>query len=74
MNYGKAYKAVMNEMFGDGIMSAIAFKTEVAKEVVVDPETGVESTWAVITMRGKWYIFFFFLVFFRYFLVSRVVC
>ncbi|KAF8453376.1 cyanate lyase C-terminal domain-containing protein [Terfezia claveryi] len=40
MNYGKAYKAIMNEMFGDGIMSAIAFKTDVAKEVVVDPETG----------------------------------
>ncbi|KAF8445315.1 cyanate lyase C-terminal domain-containing protein [Terfezia claveryi] len=54
MNYGKAYKAIMNEMFGDGIMSAIAFKTDVAKEVVVDPETGVESTWAVITMKGKW--------------------
>ncbi|KAF8420987.1 cyanate hydratase [Tirmania nivea] len=54
MNYGKAYKAVMNEMFGDGIMSAIAFKTEVAKEVVVDPDTGAESTWAVIIMKGKW--------------------
>ena len=54
MNYGKAYKAVMNEMFGDGIMSAIAFKTDVGKEIVLDPETGIESTWVVITMKGKW--------------------
>ena len=39
LNYGKAYKAVMNEMFGDGIMSAIAFSTKVEKKVEVDPGT-----------------------------------
>ena len=54
LNYGKAYKAVMNEMFGDGIMSAIAFSTKVEKEVERDEKTGVETTYAVITMRGKW--------------------
>jgi len=48
-NYGYALKAVMNEKFGDGIMSAIAFSTKVDKEVDGD---GV--TWAVITLRGKW--------------------
>ena len=29
-NYGYAYKAVMNEKFGDGIMSAISFSTKVS--------------------------------------------
>jgi len=48
-NYGYAYKAVMNEKFGDGIMSAIAFSTKVEKEV---DEQG--NNWAVITLRGKW--------------------
>jgi cyanate lyase len=48
-NYGYAYKAVMNEKFGDGIMSGVCFKTDVGKEV---DETG--ATWAVITMKGKW--------------------
>ncbi|KAI5806922.1 cyanate lyase C-terminal domain-containing protein [Geopyxis carbonaria] len=48
-NYGQAYKAVLNEKFGDGIMSAISFSTKVEKEV---DENGAE--WAVITMRGKW--------------------
>lgn len=48
-NYGYAYKAVMNEKFGDGIMSAIAFSTDVKKET---DEQG--NNWAVITMRGKW--------------------
>ncbi|KAF8243267.1 cyanate hydratase [Wilcoxina mikolae CBS 423.85] len=48
-NYGMAYKAVMNEKFGDGIMSAIAFSTKVEKEV---DEQG--NQWAVITLRGKW--------------------
>jgi len=48
-NYGYAYKAVLNEKFGDGIMSAIAFSTKVEKDV---DENGV--TWAVITLRGKW--------------------
>ncbi|KKK18335.1 hypothetical protein AOCH_005959 [Aspergillus ochraceoroseus] len=31
-NYGYAYKAVLNEKFGDGIMSAISFSTKVEKE------------------------------------------
>ncbi|KAL1961113.1 hypothetical protein VTO42DRAFT_3058 [Malbranchea cinnamomea] len=48
-NYGYAYKAVMNEKFGDGIMSAIAFSTDVKKE---KDEQG--NDWAVITMKGKW--------------------
>ncbi|KAG5980106.1 Cyanate hydratase [Claviceps digitariae] len=48
-NYGYAYKAVMNEKFGDGIMSGVCFKTHVDKEV---DEEG--ATWAVITMKGKW--------------------
>lgn len=47
-NYGYAYKAVLNEKFGDGIMSAVTFSTKVEKEVDKDGE------WAVITMRGKW--------------------
>lgn len=33
-NYGYALKAVMNEKFGDGIMSAICFSSKVEKEVV----------------------------------------
>jgi len=48
-NYGYAYKAIFNEKFGDGIMSAICFTTKVEKEVAEDG-----STWAVITLRGKW--------------------
>ncbi|RPA91877.1 Cyanase [Choiromyces venosus 120613-1] len=48
-NYGLAYKAVLNEKFGDGIMSAIAFSTKVEKET---DDKGVD--WAVITLRGKW--------------------
>ncbi|KAF3908661.1 hypothetical protein AA313_de0205870 [Arthrobotrys entomopaga] len=48
-NYGQAYKAVLNEKFGDGIMSAIAFSTKVDKEV---DEQG--NTWVLISMRGKW--------------------
>lgn len=48
-NYGYAYKAVLNEKFGDGIMSAIAFSTDVKKEVDEN-----KNEWAVITMRGKW--------------------
>jgi cyanate lyase len=35
-NYGYAFKAVMNEKFGDGIMSAIAFSSKVEKEVDAD--------------------------------------
>jgi cyanate lyase len=48
-NYGYAYKAVLNEKFGDGIMSAISFTTKVEKE------TDEKGEWAVITLRGKWY-------------------
>jgi cyanate lyase len=48
-NYGYAYKAIMNEKFGDGIMSAICFSTKVDKEI---DESG--APWVVITMRGKW--------------------
>ncbi|KAK5118933.1 Cyanate hydratase [Meristemomyces frigidus] len=47
-NYGYAYKAVMNEKFGDGIMSAITFSTTVKKE------TDEKGDWCVITLRGKW--------------------
>ena len=48
-NYGYAYKAVLNEKFGDGIMSAISFSTKVEKET-----DGEGNNWAVITLRGKW--------------------
>ncbi|KAI1155725.1 cyanate hydratase [Nemania diffusa] len=48
-NYGYAFKAILNEKFGDGIMSAIAFSSKVEKEVDGD---GV--TWVNITLRGKW--------------------
>ncbi|EUC48825.1 hypothetical protein COCMIDRAFT_33692 [Bipolaris oryzae ATCC 44560] len=47
-NYGQAYKAVMHEKFGDGIMSAISFSTKVEKE------TDDKGEWAKITLRGKW--------------------
>lgn len=47
-NYGYAYKAVLNEKFGDGIMSAISFSTKVEKE------TDDKGEWAKITLRGKW--------------------
>ncbi|GAB7357847.1 hypothetical protein MBLNU230_g0018t1 [Neophaeotheca triangularis] len=47
-NYGYAYKGVLNEKFGDGIMSAISFSTKVEKE------TDEKGEWAVITLRGKW--------------------
>ena len=47
-NYGYAYKAVLNEKFGDGIMSAISFSTNVKKE------TDDKGDWVVITLRGKW--------------------
>ncbi|KAL0931282.1 cyanate hydratase [Colletotrichum truncatum] len=48
-NYGYAFKAVINEKFGDGIMSGIAFSSKVDKEIDQD---GV--TWVNITLRGKW--------------------
>ena len=50
-NYGYAYKSVINEKFGDGIMSAISFSTNVKKE------TDDKGDWVVITLRGKWYAF-----------------
>ena len=50
-NYGYAYKAILNEKFGDGIMSAICFSTKVEKEV---DEAG--APWVVITLKGKWYV------------------
>lgn len=43
-NYGYAYKAVLNEKFGDGIMSAIAFSTKVEKEVDKDGVTWVSRS------------------------------
>ncbi|RMZ70388.1 cyanate hydratase [Pyrenophora seminiperda CCB06] len=46
-NYGQAYKAVLHEKFGDGIMSAISFSTKVEKE------TDEKGEWAKITLRGK---------------------
>ncbi|WYZ39007.1 hypothetical protein EsH8_III_000921 [Colletotrichum jinshuiense] len=48
-NYGYAYKAIMNEKFGDGIMSAICFNTSVEKET---DEAG--NPWVIITLKGKW--------------------
>ncbi|KAK1770564.1 cyanate hydratase [Phialemonium atrogriseum] len=48
-NYGYAYKAILNEKFGDGIMSAICFNTKVEKEV---DEAG--AAWVIITLKGKW--------------------
>ncbi|KJZ70086.1 Cyanate hydratase [Hirsutella minnesotensis 3608] len=50
-NYGYAYKAVLNEKFGDGIMSGICFSTRVDKETDTDG-----NTWAIITLRGKWWV------------------
>ncbi|KAI8943100.1 Cyanate hydratase [Plenodomus lindquistii] len=47
-NYGQAYKAVLHEKFGDGIMSAISFSTKIEKE------TDEKGEWAKITLRGKW--------------------
>ena len=48
--FGYAYKAVINEKFGDGIMSAISFSTKVESE----GEPGRTSQYVVITMRGRW--------------------
>lgn len=50
-NYGYAYKSVINEKFGDGIMSAISFSTKVEKE------TDEKGEWVKITLRGKWYVY-----------------
>ncbi len=64
-NYGYAYKAIMNEKFGDGIMSAIAFSTHVDKETDKDGVVWVGLVYRPldfrahhkqvnIKMRGKW--------------------
>ncbi|GIZ46524.1 hypothetical protein CKM354_000965000 [Cercospora kikuchii] len=48
-NYGYSYKmTILNEKFGDGIMSAISFSTKVEKE------TDDKGDWVKITLRGKW--------------------
>ncbi|OHB98646.1 MAG: cyanase [Planctomycetes bacterium RIFCSPLOWO2_12_38_17] len=46
--YGDAIRDACNELFGDGIMSAITFKLSIDKEVVEGTE------YVVITMKGKW--------------------
>lgn len=48
-NYGYAFKSVLNEKFGDGIMSAICFESAVEKETRQDG-----TDWVVITLKGKW--------------------
>ena len=52
-NYGFAYKAILNEKLGDGIMSAISFSTHV--DVEKDQQG---NNWAIITLRGKWLVNF----------------
>ncbi|EXJ84837.1 cyanate hydratase [Capronia epimyces CBS 606.96] len=47
-NYGYAYKAVLNEKFGDGIMSAISFSTHVEKEVDNDG-----NTWVSLALHSR---------------------
>lgn len=58
-NYGYAYKSVINEKFGDGIMSAISFSTKVEKE------TDEKGEWVKITLRGKWYVYAIYMVWWR---------
>ncbi|KAK9455291.1 cyanate lyase C-terminal domain-containing protein [Dipodascopsis uninucleata] len=45
--YGYAFKSIIAEKFGDGIMSAICFTSKIEKEV------DDEGTWVKITLRGK---------------------
>ncbi|KAK9478152.1 cyanate lyase C-terminal domain-containing protein [Lipomyces japonicus] len=45
--YGYAFKSIIAEKFGDGIMSAICFTSKIEKEVDND------GTWVKITLRGK---------------------
>jgi hypothetical protein len=52
-NYCYPYKAVLNEKLGDGMLSGVNFSTKGDMEV---DETG--TTFAVITLRGRWYVFF----------------
>ncbi|MEU8777917.1 cyanase [Streptomyces sp. NPDC048606] len=47
--YGTTLKALIHEQFGDGIISAINFRLDVAK--VADPDGGER---AVITLDGKY--------------------
>lgn len=47
--YGSTLKALIHEMFGDGIISAINFKLDIKK--VEDPDGGSR---AVITLNGKY--------------------
>jgi cyanate lyase len=51
-NYGYAYKAVLNEKFGDGIMSAISFSTHVEKEVDKDGVTWVSCYFENLTIAA----------------------
>jgi cyanate lyase len=62
-NYGYAYKSVINEKFGDGIMSAISFSTKVEKE------TDEKGEWVKITLRGKWYAYIVYLASFECLLI-----
>ena len=50
-NYGYAYKAVLNEKFGDGIMSAISFSTHVEKEIDQDGAAWVKPLSDVLGLR-----------------------
>ncbi|MCJ1412496.1 Cyanate hydratase [Ptychographa xylographoides] len=51
-NYGYAYKAVLNEKFGDGIMSAISFSTKVEKETDKDGNNwGTETQLQILRNR-----------------------
>jgi len=47
--YGTTIKAVIHEMFGDGIMSAIDFNIDMQKVTGKEGETRVQ-----ITLNGKW--------------------
>ncbi len=47
-NYGYAYKSVINEKFGDGIVSAIAFETSIERE---DDKEG--NPWVKIIQKGN---------------------
>ncbi|ORY84881.1 cyanate hydratase [Protomyces lactucae-debilis] len=45
--YAPAFKSIINEKFGDGIMSAIAYDAKIEKETVDGAD------WVKITQRGK---------------------
>ncbi|KAK3628732.1 Cyanate hydratase [Elasticomyces elasticus] len=48
-NYEYAYKAMINEKFGNGIMSAITFSTKMERE------DDYKETWCKITLQVKWH-------------------